>query len=138
MKKEGSLEPMTKYQKYLRQKCSLEAALTELRRMKARVELQPKQHPSVSLGQLVTSEDLQHRHPSASLGQTVLRGHHANLDQRWRKRALRLHAQQTGVALTSSRYFEDSAQPMRLASAACYADFIFDGGMQAPPRCSGR
>ena len=70
MKKEGSLEPMTKYQKYPRQKCSLEAALTELRRMKTRVDLQPNQQPSVNVGQLVTLEDLQHRHPSSSFGQT--------------------------------------------------------------------
>ena len=63
---------MTKYQKYLRQKCSLEAALTGLRRMKTRVELQPNQHPIANLGQLVTLEVLQHRHPSASLGQTEL------------------------------------------------------------------
>ena len=71
-KKEGSLEPMTKYQKYLRQKCSLEAALIVHRRMRIRVAFQPSQHPSASLGQLATLEVLQHRHPSAILGQTLL------------------------------------------------------------------
>ena len=45
---------------------------------------------------------------------------------------------QTGVVLTSSRYFVDSARPMRPASAACSANSIFVGGMQGPPRCSGR
>ena len=127
-----------KYQKYLSQKCSLEAALTVHRRLRIRAEPQPSQHPSASLGQLATLEVLQHRHPSASLGQTELRDVHANLGQRWRKRAPRRHARQTGVVLTSSQYFEDSAQPLRLASAACYDDFIFGGGTLVPPRCSGR
>ena len=57
-----------KYQKYLRQQCSLEAALTGHRRLRRRAEPQPSQHPSASLGQMATLEVLQHRHPSASLG----------------------------------------------------------------------
>ena len=60
-----------KYQKYLRQKHSVEAALIHLRRTRTRVDLQPNQYPSASLGQLVKLET-QQRHPSASLGEMLL------------------------------------------------------------------
>ena len=140
MKKEGSSEPTTKYQKYLRQNHSVEAAQIHLLRLRTRVDLQPNQYPTARLGQLVKLET-QQRHPTARLGEMLLLGHHVNLenhDQRWRKRARLLRARLTGVALTSSRYFEDSAQPTRLASAACCENFTSDGGTQEPPRCSGR
>ena len=56
--------------KYLRQKRVEAAVVIHLRLLRIHVELQSNQHPSASLGQLVTLENLQHRHPSASLGQT--------------------------------------------------------------------
>ena len=58
MKKEGSSEPMMKYQKYLRQKHSVEAAQTHLLRLRTRVDLQPNQYPTARLGQLVTLGNL--------------------------------------------------------------------------------
>ena len=140
MKKEGSSEPMMKYQKYLRQKHSVEAAQIHLLRLRTRVDLQPNQYPTARLGQLVKLET-QQRHPTARLGEMLLLGHHVNLenhDQRWRKRARPLRARLTGVVLTSSRCFEDSAQLTKLVSAAYCESYTSDGGMQEPPRCSGR
>ena len=118
-KKDGSSEPMMKCQKYLRQTCSLEAA---------RILHLPRRHVKTQRNQ----------YPGSLLGPLVMLEHHGNLVRRWRNRARPQHARRTGAALTSSQYFEGSAQPMRLVSAAYSDACTSGGGTQEPPRCSGR
>ena len=113
---EGSMEPTMKY---LRQKSYLEAARAQLRFLRIRVGFQPNQYPGSLPGPLVKLEDLRHLPPSASLGQAQLEGHHANLDQEWRKQARLQRAGRTGVTSASSRYFVLFALPTRQGGAAC-------------------
>ena len=133
----GSLEPMTRYQKHLRQIRSQGVAGIH-RQVAAHVTFRLSQYPGSLLGPLATLKVMLIQYPGSLPGPLEKLDHHVSHDRRWRNRARPLRVRRTGVVSMSSRCFEDSAQPVRLASVAYLDDFIFDGGMQGPPRCSAR